>query len=245
MAGGVALDISPGSPLPARSDNGVAPATVSARRQLRHGLPEIYREGRDRNEREPNFTMRFLHALEEVLDPITATLDSLGPHLNADLAPGHALAGLATWLGVAEVESLSAVQRREALRRAGELGRRRGTRVGLELALNLFFPAIPMRIDDHGKALVVEEADDPTPPAAAASFDVYVDSPLPPEDQMAVARCIERWKPVHARYRLRVRKGETGETLPAPRPSSPILGLTPPDLQRPGGDDTEPRSQDP
>jgi phage tail-like protein len=207
---GVSVIAAPSAPPPAPRTKAAVPATVSARRHLRDGLPEIYADG--------SFGMRFLRGLEEVLDPIFATLDSLPAHLDCELAPEHALAGLAAWLGVDEVEALPAEQRREAVRRAGELARWRGTRAGLQLALELFFPGIPMRIDDHGAVTVSEDAGEEAPHASAPSFDVYCDKPLRAEDQMAVAGCIERWKPVHARYRLRVRKGDTGETMAVPPP---------------------------
>jgi len=189
-----------------------APPTVSARGTMLAGLPPAYTEG--------DFIKGFLEGLAQVLDPVVATLDSLRAHLDFELAPDHVLAGMAAWLGVAEVEQLDTDQRREVVRRAGDLGRLRGTREGLQLALELFFPGVPMRIDDHGKVVVLD-ADESPPPAAAPSFDVYCDEALGPETQMAVAGCIERWKPVHARYRLRVRKGDTGETLIAPPPAEP------------------------
>jgi phage tail-like protein len=174
-----------------------------------------------------------------VLDPIVATLDSLPAHLDADLAPEHALAGLATWLGVDEVESLPADQRREAVRRAGELARLRGTAAGLQLTLSLFFPQITVRINDHGRVTVSEDADEQPPPAAMASFDVVCEQSLPPETQMAVARTIERWKPVHAHYKLRVRRGEKIRTLPDV-PAAPAsdggYGQTPAELRPPFDD---------
>ncbi len=236
MAVGYELSSNGASPPPVPAPAAAAPATVSVRRHLRDGVPDIYR--RDfaaLRDQPPPFAMRFLHALEEVLDPIVATLDSLEAHLDVDLAPEHALAGLATWLGVDEVESLPAASRREAVRQAGALGRRRGTCAGLELALHLFFPAISLRVEDHGKIVVSADVDAPPPPAAAALFDVYCDQPLAPEMQMAVARCIERWKPVHAHYKLRVRK-ESGklETVEAPAIAD-LDGLTPPELKPPFG----------
>lgn len=211
-----------------------APATVSARKHLRDGVPDIYRRNASAlRDQPPPFAMRFLHALEEVLDPIVATLDSLPAHLDVDLAPEHALAGLATWLGVDDVESMPAGQRREAVRKAGELARMRGTREGLELALSLFFPDISVRVNDHGGVVVSEGVDDAPAPAAVASFDVVCEQSLPPETQMAVARCIERWKPVHAHYKLRVRRGKQVKTLPdVPTASSPG-DVTPPELQPP------------
>jgi phage tail-like protein len=229
-----------GAAPPASPDRPAAPATVSARRHLRNGVPDLYRrDAYARRDQPPPFVMRFLHALEEVLDPIVATLDSLPAHLDVDLAPEHALAGLAAWLGVDEVETLPADQRREVVRRAGELGRLRGTRAGLELALTLFFPAVTLHVNDHGKVLVSQSVEGAPPAAVAASFDVLCEQSLPPETQMAVARCIERWKPVHATYKLRVRRGERVKTLPeiprAPRNS----GETPRELKPPFGEDPE------
>ena len=138
--------------------------------------------------------------------------------------------GWRRWLGVDEVESLPAAQRREAVRRAGELARLRGTRAGLQLALGLFFPDITVRINDHGGVVVSESADEPPPPVA--SFDVVCEQSLPPETQMAVARCIEHWKPVHAHYKLRVRRGREVKTLPTCRPRRRRDGRTPPSCVR-------------
>ena len=233
----VGYELSTNGARPDRPMRADAPATVSARRHLRDGVPDIYRrDATARRDQPPPFAMRFLHALEEVLDPVVATLDSLPAHLDVDLAPEHALAGLATWLGVDEVESLPATQRREAVRRAGELARLRGTRAGLQLALSLFFPDITVRINDHG-GVVVSESLDEQPPLTGASFDVVCEQSLPPETQMAVARCIERWKPVHARYKLRVKRGDKVRTLPDVPAVSPEEGMTPPELRPPFDDE--------
>jgi phage tail-like protein len=217
-----------------------APSTVSAREHMRKGIPDIYRRDFSAHRDQPApFVIRFLHALEEVLDPIVATLDSLPAHLDVDLAPEHALAGLATWLGVDDVEVLPAKQRRLAVRRAGELARRRGTREGLELALSLFFPDVVMHVNDHGGVVVSEAVDEALPPAAVASFDVVCEAALPPEMQMAVARCIESWKPVHAHYKLRVRKGKQVKTMPDV-PTAATGDITPRELRPPFKDPPEP-----
>ena len=221
-----------------------APSTVSAREYLRKGVPDVYR--RDFNARRdepPPLVIRFLHALEEVVDPVVATLDSLAAHLDVDLAPEHALAGLATWLGVDDVENLPAKQRREAVRRAGELARLRGTRAGLELALSLFFPDLVMRVNDHGGVVVSESVEMARAPAAVASFNVVCEHSLPPETQMAVARCIESWKPVQAHYKLRVRKGGTVKTMPEV-PTAGSSDVTPREL-RPPFPDPQARRDDP
>src|SRR6266545_1447142 len=118
------------------------PEVVSGRGYLRGGLPAIYTE--------EDFGMRFVGALEQVLDPIVAILDGLSAHFDPDLAPRNILDLLSSWLGVDFDESQSITARREKVRQAAELGRRRGTVAGLELALKLSFPNLPLRVEDSG-----------------------------------------------------------------------------------------------
>jgi phage tail-like protein len=181
-----------------RSANGEpdAPPVASARAYLRRGLPAVYRED--------DFGMRFVGALETVLDPIVSVLDNLPAHFDADLAPLDVVDALAVWLGLEPEESWSEELRRELLRRAGELTRRRGTRAGVELALKIAFPTLPLRVDDGGSVTWDVRADQP-PADRAPGFVVYCDQPITEPEQAAVARMIERVKPVHVPYRLRVK----------------------------------------
>ena len=97
------------------------PPVASSRAYLRDGLPALYQDG--------DFGMRFVGALEELLDPIVAVLDALPAHFDPDLAPRDILNLLAAWLGVDLDESQDAA--RTSARwcaAAAELGRRRGTR---------------------------------------------------------------------------------------------------------------------
>ena len=180
------------------TDAGPPPA-VSARRVMRDGLPPIYQES--------EFAMGFAGALEGVLDPIAAVLDALPAHFCADYASRSGLDLLAAWLGIELDESLALDARRDAVRMAAELGRRRGTARGLQLALRLRFPGIPMRVEDGGG---VRFSGDGAPALedGPARFAVYVDVAVAPDRQAAIARCIEQHKPAEAAYRLRVRAGE-------------------------------------
>ena len=108
------------------------PKVASSRAYLRGGLPAVYQEG--------DFGMRFIGALETLLDPIVAVLDALPAHFSADHAPRDVLDLLSAWLGGDLDESQTPAQRREMVRKAAELGRRRGTGAGMELALSLAFP---------------------------------------------------------------------------------------------------------
>jgi phage tail-like protein len=172
------------------------PEVASSRGLLRSGLPAVYQD--------EDFGMRFVGALEELLDPIVAILDGMSAHFDPDLAPRDILDLLAVWLGVDLDESQSIAARREKVRHAAELGRRRGTVRGLELALELSFPGLPLRVEDAGGVSWSTEAAAPVE-ASATQFIVYCDRAIPAEQQAAVARCIEQVKPIHTSYRLRVK----------------------------------------
>ena len=178
------------------------PPVASSRAYLRSGLPAVYQES--------DFGMRFIGALEELLDPIVAVLDALPAHFDPDHAPRDVLSLLAAWLGVDLDESQDIRHQREMVRRAADLGRKRGTVTGLELALSLAFPNVPLRIEDQGGvrwSLDQHPIDAPPP-----SFIVYCDKPVQEEVQAGIARCIEQHKPVGTSYRLRVKAPKKKDT---------------------------------
>ena len=171
------------------------PRVFSERGYMRRALPAVYQDD--------DLSMRFVGSFEYVLDPIAALLDALPEHFHPDYAPRPLLDLLAAWLGLQVDEDQGLPARRKAVRMAGELGRRRGTVKGLELTLTLNFPGVPLRVEDEGG--VHWSLDGAPVKAGAARFVVYVDTPLPEERQVAIARCIEREKPVETTYRLRVK----------------------------------------
>lgn len=171
------------------------PPVASTRAYLRNGLPALYQDG--------DFGMRFVGALEELLDPIVAVLDGLPHHFDPNHAPPDILSLLAAWLGVDLDETQDIRHQREMVLRAAELGRRRGTVKGMELALQLHFPEIPMRVEDNGG--VIWHGRPGPSEKKSSSFVVYCDIPVEENTQAAIARCIEQYKPVHSTYRLRVK----------------------------------------
>jgi phage tail-like protein len=179
-----------------------APEPVSARGYLRENLPGIYTES--------DFAMRFVGALEALLDPLVAALDNMPEHFDVAYAPRDVLDLLTEWLGLEHDEARSGTERRRIVQQAPELMRRRGTKAGLELALELAFPGVPFRIEDKGSvtwSLEQREQTDGEPP----SFVVYCNTPLPEKRLAAVARLIDQAKPAHVTYRLRVRAAKAGE----------------------------------
>jgi phage tail-like protein len=172
------------------------PPSASARAYMRASLPAVFREN--------DFAMRFVGALETVLDPIVATIDSLPAYVDPRLAPSDMLEVLAAWLGIEFDESMDEATRRELVLQSAEATRWRGTLRGLEMALRLTFPDLPLRIEDEGGVVFTRDAaSDPAP--AANRFIVYCDTPIPAARQAVVARVIEEQKPLHVAYRLRVK----------------------------------------
>ena len=179
-----------------------APRPVSTPGYLRGHLPAIYADG--------DFGMRLVSALEVVLDPLVAILDNLPDYFDAAYAPRDVLELLTDWLGLERDELRSGEERRRIVERAPELVRLRGTRAGLELALELAFPGVPFRIEDAGE---VTWALDPNGDwkDAPESFVIYCDMALPENRLAAVARLIDQAKPAHVGYRLRVRAADSDE----------------------------------
>jgi len=137
-------------------------------------------------------------------------LDALPAHFDPDHAPRDILSLLAAWLGADLDESQDIRHQREMVRRAADLGRKRGTVAGLELALSLAYPDVPLRIEDQGGvrwSLDQHPVDAPPP-----SFIVYCDKPVAEEVQAGIARCIEQHKPVGTQYRLRVKAPKKKDT---------------------------------
>jgi phage tail-like protein len=162
---------------------------------MRRALPAVYQDD--------DLAMRFVGSFEYVLDPIAALLDGLPEHFHPDYASRPVLDLLAAWLGLDIDEERGLSERREAVRMAGELARRRGTVKGMELTLKLNFPEVPLRVEDEGG--VRWSMDGAPAKVGSARFVVYVDAPIPEDRQAAIARCIEREKPVETTYRLRVK----------------------------------------
>jgi len=172
-----------------------SPTPASSRRYLRAGLPAIYRE--------EDFGMRLVSALEGVLDPVVAALDSLPAHFDPELAPIDILDLAIAWLGLEHNEAQPTTQLRALVQRAAELGRLRGTHEGMVLALALNFPKLPLRIEDRGG--VMWATDGELPDAEPPAFVVYCDEPISQDEAAGVARVIDSVKPAHVGYRLRVK----------------------------------------
>jgi phage tail-like protein len=181
----------------------VAPPVASQRAYLRSQLPELFLAGTD------PLGPSLLEALEEVLDPIVAVLDALPAYLEPDVAPHDALRLLAAWLGVASDDDWLDARRRATVRRAAPLARLRGTRAGLEEALAIAFPDLPLSVEDSGDVRWRE--DDLGAPAPEPTVTVVCETPLDEDVQHAIDRLIDENVPAGVRARLWVRPRRRGE----------------------------------
>ncbi|MDN0198349.1 phage tail protein [Streptomyces sp. S.PNR 29] len=92
-------------------------------------LPALYADD--------DFAQRFTAGLDVVLAPVFATLDNLHAYLDPRVTPTDFLAWLASWVGAAHDPHRPAELRRDAVVRAVELHRWRGTGYGLVEGLRL------------------------------------------------------------------------------------------------------------
>lgn len=181
-----------------------APAVASRRGYLREQLPGVFRDDPE------GIGLGYLAALEAVLDPIIAVLDALPAYVDPSLAPPAMLDMLAAWLGETLDESGPPDRRRSLLANALPLARRRGTKAGLERALELAFPDLPLRVEGGGGVRVGRKPENGRI-TGGPEVIVYCDTPLDEPTQRSVARVIEQLKPVHVPSRLRVLPRREGE----------------------------------
>ena len=179
-----------------RRSLGTAPAIASRSALLRRALPEVHGED--------DLMQRLTQAFEEVLDPLFATLDGLASTFDPALADSQTLDLLAGWLGFEIDERLPVEVRRRFVGSLPQLARMQGTRGGLELALNLHFPDLPVRVEDPGRVAFSVRGED-LPPTSPGPVIVYCDVPVEQALAEQLGRVIESFLPAHVSYRLRIK----------------------------------------
>jgi phage tail-like protein len=180
---------------------GDVPTPASSRQYLRNGLPGVYREGPSRDEEEP-FAMRFVGALEGVLDPAVAMIELLPAHLDLALAPPDVVAMVGAWLGL-EFDRTTPLENRRALTDAAtEVTRARGTLTGIRRVLAIVFPDLTgVTVHDSGSVTHGPPASAPTEPLDPVLV-VSCPATVPDHLRDAIRRVVEELKPVHVRLEL-------------------------------------------
>lgn len=177
-----------------------AVAGLPSRHPIGGLLPALYADD--------DFAQRFTAGLDTVLAPVFSTLDNLPAYFDPRVAPLDFVAWLASWVGAADDPRWSAELRREAVLRAVELHRRRGTRRGLVERLRL---TLAVNADVTGDGGVVWSltpgAELPPEPSGEVVVRVWPDrDPVVDEDR--VRDVVRALCPVHVSCRV--------EFLPGP-----------------------------
>jgi phage tail-like protein len=163
-------------------------------------LPAIYQED--------GFTQRMLGGLDEVLAPILATLDSFDAYLDPSLTPPDFLPWLAGWVGLALDDTWDEARRREAVARAVELYRVRGTAVGLAAQVQLQTGGSVEIVENGASSWSVDPGGD-LPGSAEPLLVVRVTVPDPKAvDGARLDALVASAKPAHVLHRIEIAKGQ-------------------------------------
>ncbi|KOV65528.1 phage tail protein [Streptomyces sp. MMG1121] len=166
-------------------------------------LPALYADD--------DFAQRFTSGLDTVLAPVFATLDNLPAYLDPRVAPLDFVAWLASWVGAADDREWSAELRREAVVRAVELHRWRGTRRGLVERLRLTL-GVNADVSGDGGAVWSATTGAGLPPEPTGEVLVRVWPGRDPEvDEGRVREVVRSLCPVHVSCRVEFLPGPPAE----------------------------------
>ncbi|WP_330306023.1 MULTISPECIES: phage tail protein [unclassified Streptomyces] len=162
-------------------------------------LPALYADD--------DFAQRFTAGLDTVLAPVFATLDNLPSYLDPRVAPSDFLAWLASWVGAADDPRWPVELRREAVVRAVELHRWRGTRRGLVEGLRLAL-GVHAEVSGDGGAAWSSTAGTDLPPEPPAETLVRVWPGREARvDERRVHEVVRAMCPVHTVCRVEILPG--------------------------------------
>ncbi len=102
-------------------------------------LPAVYSDD--------EFLGRFLLIFESIMNPIVWMVDNFDFYLSPETAPQEWLAWMASWFDLLLLPELPIARQREIVRQLGWLFLRRGTRMGLQRLLELYFEVTPEIIE--------------------------------------------------------------------------------------------------
>ena len=185
--------------------NGAAPPVASSRGELRRGLPGIYGDPTTGMDPDDAFVMRFLLALEEVLDPVVALLDSLPSQFDVDIAAPHVLTLVGNWLGLElgeywlrldRIDDTIEARLRRLVTDAPRLMQARGTPGAMATVLRDMFDDLPLTVEDSGRCTHSAEGTE-LPDAEPPAFKVTCAQPLPADEAARLRRVIAEVRPVH------------------------------------------------
>ena len=168
-------------------------------------LPALYQDD--------DFAQGLLAGLDEVLAPVVSTIDNFEAYLDPHLTPDDFLTWLGGWVGIAIDETWSMERRREAVARAVELYRRRGTASGLGEQIEIHTGGTVEITENGGTAWSIDPGGElPGSPKPLVVVRVHVDDPKA-IDPVRLDALVAAAKPAHVEHRVeivRARKGGPG-----------------------------------
>jgi phage tail-like protein len=150
-----------------------------------------------------DFCVRFTEGLDPVLAPVLSTIDNIDSYVDPWLTPVDFLDWLAGWFGI-ELDATWPEERRRALvANALELGRWRGTVLGLAMLVELYTGG-PAEIIDGGAVVASEDPTEPLPGGTVTAVIVRY-TPGPDVDGARLERLVRDFVPAHLAVRCEAR----------------------------------------
>ncbi|MCX6006935.1 MAG: phage tail protein [Chloroflexi bacterium] len=163
-------------------------------------LPAMYRDD--------DFTARFLHIFEDIMQPIESIVDKMYFRFDPAITDESFLPWLSTWVGTIMDERWPEERRRQLLASAVELYRWRGTKLGLMEYLRIYTGVVPQITEPSifskgGGASVKSQAASAglEPHQFIVEIEGTVKGTIDPEIVKAI---IESQKPAHTIYILKM-----------------------------------------
>jgi len=173
-------------------------ANLPSPHPLGAALPALYQDD--------DFAQAFLAALDEVLAPVVNTLDNLESYFDPYLTPDDFLQWLGGWVAIAIDDQWSIERRREAVARAVELYRLRGTAFGLGQQIEIYTGGTVEIIENGGTAWSIDPGGElPGSAKPLVVVRVHVDKP-DDLDSARVDALVAAAKPAHVEHRVEIVK---------------------------------------
>ena len=150
------------------------------------------------------FTEGLCASFDEVLAPVMLSLDGFSAYLDLATAPEDMVEWLATWVGMTVDPNAKLPAQRELLRSSGELHARRGTRRGLELAVQAEL-GVPVQVVETGASSWSTQPGGELPGEPVPAVVVVARPPAGQDvDTERLDALVRAIKPAHIQHRVQV-----------------------------------------
>jgi phage tail-like protein len=168
---------------------------IDARYSLAGSIPALYHDD--------DFFMNLVGGFDAVLAPIQAVIDDLDAYVDPLTAPPDLLEWVGTWMGLTVNRRWPVQRRREFVARALSVYLWRGTKRGIEEAVELYTGVRPEVVDSGGVSASPEPLGD-MPGSFQRTVSVVVRTTDPTIDAATVDRIVADVKPAHVDHSVEV-----------------------------------------